>query len=137
MNSARNWSRSAGAALLLACLALAVLALDLIGWALPGSAPRVPASAIMLIVLLLSLRYHSPAATVITEPLDRSLPAPGLLPAITATQLLGAFAFVDAQRRCTYVSPALASMLAVPCGEIEGQPIYKKLAEEIRGRLEK
>ena len=124
MKTTSSWIDGTGVAALLVALTLATLTIDLVATALPGALFSVPASAFALLLLLGKLRQR------LKEPgfAAAETRAPSAEQAGADTQqapaaLLGAVAFIDAQRVCTLISPALALCLGRACDEVQGKAI--------------
>ena len=124
MTSAHAWANRPWVGMLLAALTVIALGFDLVGAALPSLVFSVPISAFALLLLLCTARFQqaSPALQSM-EAGGKSNDSPSVDAATAPLCLLGAVAFVDAQRRCTYASAALAQWLVREHGEIEMQPI--------------
>ncbi len=119
-----DWLGQPWVTLLLASFLLVALAVDFGVVVLPGGLSRVPASVFALLALLSTARLLrappalDPDATQTASPDKASVKSEAALP-----RLLGMVAMVDAQRRCTQVSPALASWLFSGAEDIVGRPI--------------
>ncbi|MFZ2650745.1 MAG: response regulator [Burkholderiaceae bacterium] len=103
---------------------LGALAVDLGGVELPASLFGVPASALAALTLLFTLHRFRWRASVAPEPIHKEVAQrPDIDAASAVAHMLGKVAFIDAQRRCTHASPALARWLFCAVDEIQGRPI--------------
>ena len=109
---------------LLVTIVLAAVAVDLGVVAMPAGLSSVPASVFALLALLSTARLLravpalGPEATQPASADKAGVDAEAALPL-----LLGMVAMIDAQRRCTQVSPALARWLFGSAEDIVGRPI--------------
>jgi len=108
---------------LLALLSLATLANDLGGWWIPGTLIRVPASALAFLLLLCAVRLQRAATEAVTDNTREAEARPAVDATKSPPALLGAVAFIDTQRRCTFASQALVQCVPSSDGGIEGRPI--------------
>ena len=119
-----EWARHRWLRPLLALLTLAALAVDLGGLMVPGALVSAPVSAFALAMLLAAASRQHPAPGVETPAgVGKSAEHSRRDARMASGRMLAMMALVDAQRRCTYASPALARWLFRACDEIEGRPI--------------
>jgi two-component system sensor histidine kinase/response regulator len=119
-----EWARYRWLRPLLALVTLAALAVDLGGVMVPGALVSVPVSAFALAMLLAAASRQHPAPGVETPAgVGKSAEHSRRDARMASGRMLAMMALVDAQRRCTYASPALARWLFRACDEIEGRPI--------------
>jgi two-component system, sensor histidine kinase and response regulator len=140
-SSAKSWANEPWVGSLLAALTLAALAIDLVGEAVPGALFSVPASAFALLVLLCNVwRQHAAPGPAAADARGHAAEHAGVEAEKPPTALLGAVAFIDAQRRCSFASPSLALWLGRACDEIEGREIEEAFGPvngaKLRPRLE-
>ena len=118
------WLGQPWVAPLLASLTLAALAVDLGGLVMPAALLSVPASAFALFALLSAARLSRALPEVEPDVARKTASEkPGVDAETALPFLLGMVAMIDAQRRCTQLSPALARWLFDAPEEIVGRPI--------------
>ena len=107
----------------LALLAITALANDLGAWVRLGPVVNLPTSVMALLLLLCAARVQSSAIRKHAGKPADAKPADTAATAPTHDRLLGAVAFVDRTRRCSFVSATLARWLGATPAEIEGHAI--------------
>ena len=124
MKPTTSWANEPWVGSLLAALTLAALAIDLVGDAVPGALFSVPASAFALLVLLCNVwRQHAEPSPAAAEVRGHAAEHAGAEAHKMPAALLGAVAFIDARRLCSFASPTLAGWLGRACDEVEGREI--------------
>jgi PAS domain S-box-containing protein len=111
---------------LLSVMAVATLANDIGDWIVPAELFGIPASALVLLMMVAAIAWQAAAVAAQAARLAAARDAAdsAAAPADDARpQLLGAVAFIDREQRCTFASPALARWLGLACDEVEGRAI--------------
>jgi two-component system, sensor histidine kinase and response regulator len=120
---------------MLALAAIAALVNDLAGWRQLSPAVHIPTSAIALLLLLCAARLKAAAALATEKSAPESVLASEGELTHAPTRILGAVAFIDRERRCTFASPALAHCLNVAREDIEGRSIEQSFGSANAGKL--
>ena len=123
----RGWMEGPWVGVVLVLVTAAAVIADLGGKLVPSSLVSIPASAFALLLTLgAAYRYRSVKSNSSPGAEAAVAPTPGASSAASLAdpnRMLGMVAFIDAQQRCTQISPALARWLFCSADEVHGLPM--------------